>query len=149
MRKSLALTGVVVCVMLLGSDSPRGDRDAATRVDGLEGTWIVLAVEANGKRVQDEDFLTVTSYHFKAGTLTDESRSGQGRFIYTTDVSQKPAHLDLRVDAGPRPTPWLKAILQIDGDHLKVGWSNKTDDSRPTSWDDPRMTVLTFRRGKS
>jgi uncharacterized protein (TIGR03067 family) len=146
MKKLLALTGVVVCVVMLGSDSRRVDLDAATGTEALQGRWFLLGVEADGEKVPADKLAGVRSYCFTPGGLTVQYRQAEEAISYTTDWSRTPAHLDLRRGSAHGQDHWLHAVIQIDGDTLKIGWTETPFETRPRSWSDPSMTVLTFRR---
>jgi len=91
-RTILLLAGVLLCVVALGSDSPK-EYDDRTVYCGIEGTWQLAKVELGGRN-EEPACQSVMSFH--AGTWElKESDGGWYKGTYCTDSTQKPPHLDL------------------------------------------------------
>ncbi len=146
MKKSLL--GVVACVLLLGSDNPRGDQDAATTMDGLRGTWTLLGATLNGEEFRGEK-KGDQSFHFRADTVVWRDRRHETTWRYTADDRQNPPHLtfeDMRAPTGQGEQ--FQMLYRVEGDVLRVCWSGIDYHKRPKSFTDYTMYVLTFKRGE-
>jgi uncharacterized protein (TIGR03067 family) len=146
MKKSLL--GVVACVLLLGSDNPRGDQDAATTMDGLRGTWTLQGATLNGEEFRGEK-RGGQSFHFRADTVVWRVGRRETTWLYTADDRQNPPHLTLEVmSVAPAQGEQFQMLYRVEGDVLRVCWSGIDFRTRPKSFTDYTVYVLTFKRGK-
>jgi uncharacterized protein (TIGR03067 family) len=141
-RTLLLLTGVLLSVMALASDSPK-DYDDATQIDGLEGTWQAVSVEGTGGF-----FRTPPEWRmiFRDGKFTWTGRGIAPKGSYKVDANKKPAWLDITRADLPAAEDIVKCIYRIDGDLLKIAWPI---DERAQIFDikgDRRQSVSTFKR---
>jgi uncharacterized protein (TIGR03067 family) len=135
LRTVLLLAGVLVCVVALGSDSPKEYDDATMQVDELQGTWQGVAVEIDGSRARAPKELAFRS---GAWQISEAGPLPLGR--YMTEAGRKPAHLDMR---GANET--VEYIYRIDGETLRMA-RTKNGTPRPKSFDDKDLVTFTFKR---
>jgi uncharacterized protein (TIGR03067 family) len=130
------LFAVLMLVPLLGSDSPK-EYDSATAVDGVEGTWRVVAAEIDGSRVPMK---VTTELTLRAGRwrISDLKTANTGN--YTVEPGSKPAHLDI-VTSGETN----KYIYRIDGDTLRLA-RYEQGVPHPKSFNDTGIVIIICKR---
>jgi uncharacterized protein (TIGR03067 family) len=145
-RTILACAGVLLCVVALGSDSPK-EYDDRTEIAGIEGTWRETEAEVNGENTKSNPHRLTT---YRRGTCTiDDGDGNPDRGTYSIDLTQKPPHLDWMPSAGVFKGITYKFICQIDGDTLKIcSCTFGTSKRRPQSFNDPWVAIWTYKRVK-
>ena len=81
MRRTILPAGMLLCVMALGSDSPK-EYDDKTEYVGIEGTWRLTDVEYEGRKTNPYG-KCVTTTTYRSGIYTDNFSNGdktQGNF---------------------------------------------------------------------
>ena len=145
MRRTFLLAGVLLCVVALGSDSPK-EYDDRTERDELQGRWQLIEVSLNGLK-QGVDFQELMTYRAGAYTYQCDNktiRSGN----YRIDTASNPHHLD---EIPSNPSRWAhlsKRIYIIDGDTLRVAFRPDDGSRRPERFDDKILFVWTYKRVK-
>jgi uncharacterized protein (TIGR03067 family) len=141
-RTVFTLSSVLLCVLALGSDSPK-EYDDRTEMVGIEGTWRFTEFEVNGEKWKLSGqnvmiFHRKTYTYYVSGGVTIDGN-------YRIDTTCKPPHLDYIL--------WLRTvgtgeyIYQIDGDTLKIGF--RTDaKGRPQGFNDKDIRIETYKRVK-
>ncbi|QJW92921.1 sigma-70 family RNA polymerase sigma factor [Frigoriglobus tundricola] len=143
---------------------PRGrpaadDKKKPAEIKGLDGEWLLVGSEDNGKKksfpdgtgvtvfIGEDEFITLTEQM----TLFSDLRSQFSttyKFKSAKAVGNKPAWIDLLPqEAGA--DPWKRGIYKLDGDVLTICWG-KTD--RPREFAAPAESgnrVHMFKRVKS
>jgi uncharacterized protein (TIGR03067 family) len=115
MRRATLLLSAMLVLPLLGSDSPKEYNDAA-QMDSIEGSWQLLAVEHDGRKVNSITWILT----FRGGKFTREDSDGdQGMGVYNFDTKQKPYHLDLIPERGTKYAVSAE-IAHIHGDTLRT-----------------------------
>jgi uncharacterized protein (TIGR03067 family) len=118
---------------------------------GLEGTWAVVSMEYQGKRVPSE--------FYKGNTLVIGPRTiitrRRGRVVaeatYKTFPAGKLMAVDLKETKGPRKGRMLSGIYALEGDSLKI-CAPDTGQRRPkefTTRADSDHILMVLRREKS
>jgi uncharacterized protein (TIGR03067 family) len=113
--------------------APKEDKDA------ILGTWVVEAVEVNGKDMSDTDegkkikgsVLTVT-----ADEMTMESDGKKTTYKYKLNPAVKPKAID-RIDGADT----IESVYSLDGDALKI--------CAPMTKDGPRPTEVATKEGSN
>jgi uncharacterized protein (TIGR03067 family) len=125
--------------------------DAAIRkeVQRLEGTWKVVAMEAEGKKVAEKDipFETVV---FKQGKIDveRERKKGAAVLMYKLDVSKTPKTISVK-DETVKKNHDVNGIYSLDGDKLKICLISKG--AAPTEFkiaSDSEGIILELKREK-
>jgi len=99
----------------------------------LQGTWDVVSVEEDGKKLPAEMTrgwtLTVKgeAYTFRAGVQMVEG-------IYKPDPASKPKALDAERTIGEEKGKTLRGIYEAAGDELKMCFSRPGEDRRPVAF---------------
>jgi uncharacterized protein (TIGR03067 family) len=137
MKNSLALTGVVACVMLLGSDSPK-EFDDAVEMDGLMGSWTPTDVTYNGGPAG----IGMRLLTFKGERYVYRGRDFIETGTYSVDLSRKPGRIDL-VPAEGGTT--CKYLCQLDRDSIRVARTLRGT-VRPTGFEERDVIVITLQR---
>src|SRR5262245_631196 len=111
MRRIACLLAVLLLVLpSLGSDAPKEYDETVAWEDGLQGSWLLVGQEFNGKPV---DFVESVQT-FRNGKYTTKDKHGSVAGTYTIDASQKPAHLDEVPSEGPDYGRRRKTVYQLD-----------------------------------
>jgi len=146
MRRTICwLAAMLLCVVALGSDSPKEYDDKTVAVD-LEGAWRLTEFEFKGAKATPSVHGVLTYrggiFSLKYGGV--ESVGGS----YRIDSTQKPPHLDWIPSAGELKGKTLKLIYQIDGDTLRLGFMSGGAWSRPQGFNGEGVAFETYKRVK-
>ena len=143
-RLTLPLAALLV-LPLLAPDAPR-EYDGATEEAGIEGTWRCVSVKHGGLEVQplkgDEILLVVRGGSYEESYLGRRDRWGP----CAVDAARRPARLDLGYSEGPHKGKVWQNIYRVDGDTLRVAYTDSPD-ACPASFDGkPGVWVHTYKR---
>lgn len=94
--------------------------------EAIQGTWVVVSAERDGKAIDDAKGGKVT---FKDGTVTIKTKDEEQKGTYKIDASKKPKTID--VTEGDK-TGFLPGIYTLEGDTLKICLPRKPGNKRPT-----------------
>ena len=141
----LVLAGVLLCVVALGSDSPK-EYDDRTEAQDIQGTWELTEIELQGEKVKSDSQEMMT---FRGESFTANSQSlGIHRGNYRTYLTHKPYHLDLSYTDGDTKGPTLKLIFQIDGEMLRIAETYLPNDKQRPQGFNGAVEVWTYKRVK-
>jgi uncharacterized protein (TIGR03067 family) len=133
---------VLLTLPLLGSGSSK-EYDDRTEMTGIEGTWQLLAVEHDGKKVNPITWVLT----FRRGRFTrEDSNGGKGEGVYRFDSKQKPYHVDFIFEPGTNYAS-TSEIAEMHGDILSMAW-DRSGQHRPGSFHDREIWIGTFKRLK-
>jgi uncharacterized protein (TIGR03067 family) len=143
-RTTLLLAGVLLAIVVIGSDSPKGYDDSVT-MDELEGTWQWTEFEnALTGKYQPTHYSEMT---YRNGTFALTVPDWHGR--YHLDPTHKPARIDWTAANYGYQGKTLQYIYQIDGDTLRIGgFPGESTKPRPQGFNIPGLTVWTYKRVK-
>ena len=136
-----AATLTVVAVNLL-TVMPQGDA-AKADLDKLQGDWKVQSVEVAGKALINVKLEKLTIKGNKLDGLGPE-------MTVKLAPDQKPKAIDL-ANTGIEGKETTLAIYELDGDTLKICWSEKDPDHRPSEFtgkESSGQTLLVLKRAK-
>jgi uncharacterized protein (TIGR03067 family) len=112
--------------LLLAADAP--DDAAKKDLDKLQGTWTVVAMETEGKKLPEEAYKGVKIIVEKNKmTMGKDGKSDAATIVL--DPSKEPKWIDATGKEGET----LLGIYQLDGDDLKIVLSKKEGD-RPKAF---------------
>jgi uncharacterized protein (TIGR03067 family) len=141
------LTAVLV---LAAGDNKKSD------LDKLQGTWVAVSIESDGKMVPEEKLKNVKMV-FKDGTLSIAT-GGPGRqpppAKYKLDENKKPKTIDItaggRDGSGKKTDDVLPGIYELDGDTLKIclGLPGKDRPKELSAKEGAKQRLYTFKREK-
>jgi uncharacterized protein (TIGR03067 family) len=142
MHWQLLTAVLIVAVPASAEDKPKDE-------EAIQGTWTVVSKEMGGKKTPDAD-LKALKVTIKDGTLTVDDGKKKDKLAYKLDPSKTPKAIDLTGDKGDgkMTTP---AIYELDGDTLKICWSEKVPEDRPTELTgkaDSGQTMMVLKREK-
>lgn len=114
----------IVMVLALGSLAAGDARDdAKDELKKLEGIWVRIYVEADGKKLDDvnkkpEDAIRLT---IRGDKFTTRQGGGEVVSTFKLDPTKKPKHIDLSetVEGKDKPKP-LPGIYELTDDVLKL-----------------------------
>ena len=123
----LALLAVGV---LTAGDVARGD-DA--KQDQLEGTWQVVQLESGGEKAPENGLKEMQVVLTKDTLSIQLSPARKQLGTYKADATRKPKAIDLMPTVGPDKGKTLAGIYQLDGDNLKLCFSEPGEE-RPRAF---------------
>ena len=89
-------------------------------LDGIQGTWRLVALEANGRQAPAE-FVVVMKLVFKVDTLTfPGGEPGFTNYKFKLDPTTKPAGFTMAHADGTKQGETNKGIYSLDGDCLQI-----------------------------
>lgn len=158
--KTLAMTCLALGLLFATSGSALAADDAkeqAIKQDtkNLEGSWRMVSVEVNGKKLSEEDIKNAPDMKlvFKGNTGSIHSKNtvlSEGTF--TIDPTKKPKTLDLKITKGQNNGKTSLAIYELEGDTLKACWTLfAVDRKRPEEFatkPDAGLLLITYKREK-
>jgi uncharacterized protein (TIGR03067 family) len=142
------LLGFLGLLSLVTLPSPAAEEDKADK-DKLQGTWILTSVKIGGEAMPLPTSV-VTTYTFKGDTFTvkisnlDIEVSG---VMGTFKLGEK-NELDLTAakDSKPREGVIGRKLYKIDGETLLIAGLMSDSTTRPKSFDDKGLVVLSFKK---
>jgi uncharacterized protein (TIGR03067 family) len=129
------LLGLLVVGFLTAADAKKPADDKAK----LQGTWAVVAMEIEGRKVPHE---RVKSFTFDGDKITSQRKDGSGTGTFKLDPTQKPPHIDLIFDG----KVINRMLYRLDGDMLKLNGDRKGE-VRPKSYE-AAAVIVTLKREK-
>jgi uncharacterized protein (TIGR03067 family) len=131
---------LVVAVAAAHEDVPKND--AAK----LQGTWKVVALEVGGKKAPEESFKKI-QFLIKGDKISTSGKPEDLR-PYRLDAAAKPRAIDIPGDVEKE---FSKAIYEVNGDKLKLCFSQSTTLDRPKDFNTKgtRYLCFTLMRGKA
>jgi uncharacterized protein (TIGR03067 family) len=148
--KSFALT-IVAAAFALCSFGWAGQGVFKTKDDEpkteLEGTWDLVAIEADGKELKlPKDGRMITTgnkFVLKAGDKTIIAGT------FKLDPKKKPKAIDVTYTEGPDKGKSFKGIYEVDGDTVRFCRPLEPDGERPTEFKTkPGTGAATYKRAK-
>ena len=115
----------------------------------LEGTWILVKAEANGKSLLEKD-RPKPKMVIKDGKITsDDKEAPKGAFELAKilDPSKKPRTITLPLEGKIK----FYGIYELVGDELRVcgvGSDSATEKNRPKKFDSDEKLLIVFKRQK-
>ncbi|MFO0812692.1 MAG: TIGR03067 domain-containing protein [Gemmatales bacterium] len=134
MKRTLILAWAVLAALVLpawAADDKVADEDKK-----FEGTWVVVAMEVGGRKMQEEAFAEMTftfkgkNYEQKIGDMLVEAGKQD------LDPSKKPMNMDITVTDGETKGKKQLAIYEWDGaDKVKICAADHDDTNRPAKFE--------------
>lgn len=140
---------LVTPLLLAALVQPAGEDKAKKDLAQMQGTWIMEALEINGKNVGPEQikdtFLIVKDDEYRT-RVKDKLIRG---FRLKLDPSKDPKAVDM-IQAEPGGTEKIvKGIYNLDGDRLKIARGLSADQERPqqfATWPNTTYFVVTWKK---
>jgi uncharacterized protein (TIGR03067 family) len=115
----------------------------------IQGNWTVVSREFIGKKTPEAE-LKALKVTIKDGTITMDDGKKKETIPYKLDPSKKPKAIDL-ANTGIEGKETTLAIYELDGDTLKICWSEKDPAHRATKFasdKDSGQTMIVLQREK-
>ena len=136
------LLAALLVLPLLGSDSPK-EYDDKVEVAGIEGTWQMVDISDAGQKREPGVERCIQIFRGGKWSYSEAGRPSTAG-TYTTDKTRVPAFLD--ESYGTSLEEARKYIYRIEGDTLRTAFRNANEGERPTSFDEPRLYIMTWKR---
>ena len=141
----------LLTAVLFAAPAPAEDKKKDEEL--IQGTWTVVSREMAGKKTPDAEIKAWPKWIIKDGTITADDGKKKEVIPYKLDPSKKPKAIDLTMELaidgkGKKTYPY---IYELDGDTLKLCWSEKDPDHRPTEFtgkEDSGQTLMVLKRAK-
>ena len=119
MKALIVGLNVLMAVGLIAAEPAKQDL-IKKDVDGIQGTWKLVALEANGKQAPAE-IVAALKLVFKSDTLTfTPGEPGFTNYKYLVDPTTKPASFAMTHADGANKGEAEKGIYLLEGDRLKI-----------------------------
>src|SRR5262245_1997145 len=135
---------LVVVVAFQTTDDP-----AAKELKALQGTWVMVNLEVNGKDVPlnklDGTVLTIKADQYIVNVKDKTTTTCK----IAIDPKQDPKHFDMIFLEGEKKDKVHKGIYRLDGDKLQLARGLNADQDRPmqfATWPDTNYFVVTWKR---
>lgn len=139
-------------IVLISALAQSGN-DAKSKADlaAMQGTWVMHALEINGKAVSEKNFQNTllivkgTEYRTK---VKEKLLPG---FRLQLDARKNPRHMDMIQAMPGEAEKTIKGIYKLEGDTLTICRGLTSDQDRPNqfaTWPDTNVFVVTWKKQK-
>jgi uncharacterized protein (TIGR03067 family) len=122
--------GVVAIGLLIAADDAEKD-DTVKDKESLKGTWIVQSSERDGQADERSKDATVT---FDGDSVTVMTKDKEQKATFTLDATKKPKTIDFTPSEESEKDKVVLGIYSLDKDELKVCFTSRPGDERPTEF---------------
>jgi uncharacterized protein (TIGR03067 family) len=126
--------------------------DAAKKdLDAIQGTWVMVALEVDGKPVPEEKIKGAILV-VKGDKYVTQVKGKDYETTLTLDPTKKPKAIDMVFSEGDKKDKVLRGIYMIEGDTLKVCRGMRPEQERPTqfgTWPDTNLFLVTWKKKAS
>jgi uncharacterized protein (TIGR03067 family) len=139
---SAVLTALLIVLSGVSGDEKKDE-------EKIQGHWIVVSREFIGKKTPEAE-LKALKVTIKDGTITMDDGKQKEKIPYKLDPSKKPKSIDL-ANTGIESKETSLGIYELDGDTLKICWSEKDHEHRATKFasdTDSGQTMIVLKREK-
>jgi uncharacterized protein (TIGR03067 family) len=148
LRNALLAVAAVVLAAPVWADEPR-EKPAISDKD-MKGTWIPTEGSMAGQKLTDQ-FLNNTKLLLNDGKYTVIVGEDKEEGTYKVDTSKPaPYPLDIETTSGPNKGRKIPAIVEVNGDTMKVcynmGGKDRPKDFKSTA--ENKFVVMTYKRDK-
>lgn len=145
------LTGVLLlaCAALASGADDKKDDAAKGDLKKLQGTWMLVSMEIDGKTApaeQTKHVKSVVEGNKVTVSFKDEVKAAA---TFTVDASKKPKAMDATAIMGPNKGKTSLAIYDIDGDTFKI--CSSEGKKRPTEFaakEGSGISLMVWKRAK-
>jgi uncharacterized protein (TIGR03067 family) len=136
---------LLIAALLVGAPAQDDKKDD----EKIQGNWAVVSREFIGKKTPEAE-LKALRVTIKDGTITMDDGKKKEKIPYKLDPSKKPKAIDL-ANTGIESKETTLAIYELDGDTLRICWSEKDPEHRATRFasdEDSGQTMIVLKREK-
>jgi uncharacterized protein (TIGR03067 family) len=139
---------LLAVVLLVATPAP--PEKEKTDEEKIQGNWTVVSREFIGQKAPEAE-LKALKVTIKDDTITITDGTKKHEITYKLDPSKKPKAIDLTNVDGKDEKDLTRAIYELDDDNLKLCWSEKAPEHRPTKFasdEGSAQTMIVFKREK-
>ncbi len=142
--------GLLVCCIIPAGKAPADDSKGQKAETALEGTWTLVSLEFDGRKLSDEDLVNGTmtikgnKYVFKM-----QKKENDEEGTLKIDAGKKPATIDLDILTGRSKGKKQVGIYELDGTSLKFCFSDPGETERPKEFkagEGSKQTLFGFKK---
>lgn len=119
--KRFSLIACFLPVLLMAADKPGADQSKKD-LEKLQGTWAIVAMEAEGAKLPEEGYKGVKVVFEKAKMTMGNGDNAEAADI-SLEASKKPKWINSTSKDGDK----MQGIYELNGDNLKICMSKETD----------------------
>lgn len=142
---------LLVAGMLTAADDP----ESRKLLKNLDGAYRVTAVEKAGDAPPKEFLESLEKVTIKGNKFSITFRGGgkaeEKSATIDVDATKKPATINLKPDDGEKRDQTVQGIIQIEGDVVKICWTDDANLPRPTKFEtnkENKQFMITLMRTK-
>src|SRR5262245_20638186 len=142
-RTYFSFTCVALVALAAGDPTNVANKD----LKRLQGTWVMAALEVDGKLVPENKL--GTTLIVKGNKYTTRVKDKEFTTTFTLHPAKSPPAIDMVFTEGDNKDKVLKGIYKIEGDTLKVCRGLSADKARPTqfgTWPNTGIFMVTWKR---
>jgi uncharacterized protein (TIGR03067 family) len=146
MVRILLLALTVGCLGLLLNASAQEEKGKSKGLEELRGVWNAESLTIGGKKLGDDDLKQLKMQLVFTGDKYAERIGGKVNEEGTIkiDTSKKPATIDLDIQTGNDKGKLQVGIYEVKGDTMKLCLAFPGAKDRPTSFDSPDGSAVSF-----
>src|SRR5436190_16265588 len=140
----------ILCALIGFVTQTAAQEPAKKDLERLQGTWIMVALEVDGKPVP-EDKIKDTKLVIKDNKYITHVKGKSYETSFMLDPGKKPKAIDMVFGEGDKKDQVLRGIYVIDGDTLKICRGLRPEQQRPTefgTWPNTSLFMVTWKREK-
>lgn len=141
------LSFLSLLVFIIGAQGAQDD-PAKKDLKGFEGTWVIAALEVNGKDVPTQN-LEGTSVTIKGTSYTVKVKDTLFPMVIKLDPSKDPKEIDMTPTEGDKKDQVHKGIYKLEKDTFRICRGLRPDQNRPNqfgTWPGTDYFVVTWKR---
>lgn len=142
MRSFALFTAVCLVAGQQADDAAKKDLAA------LQGTWVMVALEVDGKPVPEEK-IKGAMLVIKGDKYITKVKGKDYETVITLDPGKKPKAIDMVFTEGDKKDKVLRGIYVIEGDTLKICRGLQPEQDRPTqfgTWPNTNLFLVTWKK---
>lgn len=117
---SVGLIVLIATSLIAVEPAEQGAAKNDNDMDAIQGTWKVVALEADGEQAPAES-VAAFKLTFKGDTLTfTPGEAGFGNYTHKLDPTTLPSNFDMTHADGPKKGETNRGIYLLEGNRLKI-----------------------------
>jgi uncharacterized protein (TIGR03067 family) len=149
-------SAVIGFFMIAGVALAADDSDNKKFLKELEGAYKVTSAEESGGAPPPGFLDAIDKVTFKGNKMSfvfkgEGGKTEEKTATISVDAANKPVHLDIKPEDGPKKDQTVLGIVSVEGDTIKLCFNDGAGNKRPTEFKtvkDDKTMVLTLKKIK-